>query len=160
MTERPRRTSVKPAGKCIFCEGGAEPGNPMTKEHIWSNWMAPYLPGTQADTYYEFMENLTNKVVPVGKRFERYRQGGSKTKRVKAVCKRCNSGWMSVLETKVRPTILPLMKAEPSILDLEARRTLVEWVVLKTFIAEQNTTPGSPPDSIFEQAARSSFKKD
>ena len=58
---------------------------------------------------------------------------------VRAVCKRCNEGWMSALEQRVRPTLEPLVRGQPCTLDQAAQTTLAEWVALKTMVIEQAT---------------------
>src|SRR5947208_778698 len=39
MPNRPRRANLKPPGKCIFCGGRG-----LTKEHMWADWLRPYIP--------------------------------------------------------------------------------------------------------------------
>ena len=38
------RQPKRPSRKCIFCGEGGTGGNPMTEEHLWPEWMHPYLP--------------------------------------------------------------------------------------------------------------------
>ena len=47
------------------------------------------------------------------------------------VCPRCNSGWMSRLEARVKPLLTPLMELDPSRLsELEENKTdLARWVI-------------------------------
>jgi hypothetical protein len=159
MSKRSRRTIIKPPGRCIFCEGGAVPGNPMTGEHVWSDWMAPFLPGDTGNSYFEFMHNFRNKNVPIGDAMmERTRQGAAKGKKIKAVCMECNTGWMSRMETAVKPILIPLLLGQPTLLTGESRKTLTEWIVLKVLVSEHNSIQRSPPDPIFDQQARNRFK--
>jgi hypothetical protein len=157
MSKRKRRTEIKPPGKCIFCEGGAVPGNPMSGEHLWSDWMSDILPGDPGIHHFEFFETKQRKNT-TGERFERIRQGSANTKRIKVVCRECNNGWMSVLESEAKPFLKPLILGQPSLLGLSARKTLSEWFVLKALVAEHNAVKSSAADPIFEQEARDRFK--
>jgi hypothetical protein len=46
-----KRQNLKGPGKCLFCGGGAVPGNPMSKEHVWSDWIGDIIP--RAEYRYE-----------------------------------------------------------------------------------------------------------
>lgn len=130
----------------------------MTPEHLWSDWMSPHLPGGVGESYFEFMHNFRNKNVPTDRMAERTRQGGVKTKRIKAVCRECNNGWMSGMETAVKPILIPLLLGRPTLLNLEARKILTEWIVLKVLVSEHNGIEQLPTDPIFDQEARNRFK--
>ena len=156
---KPVRIGLKGPGKCVFCQGGAVPGNPMTKEHLWSNWMSDedkdLLPRIPA--YVEFKHVLRGKFASLINRFERERQGSPNTKTVKAVCKNCNSGWMGTLETDVQPYLIPLMRGETIVLDTNARLVLTQWIFMKILVAEHNCYRGHPADPIYSQATRTAF---
>jgi hypothetical protein len=49
-------------------------------------------------------------------------------------CERCNSGWMSRLETTVIPFLKPLLWGKPIVIDESARLNLARWL-LKTVMA-------------------------
>lgn len=155
MEKKPKRTVLKPPGKCIFCGGGAEPGNPMSAEHLWSDWMASILP--QSSEHLEIAETFTQKTVPIGVPVRRMRQGSSNTKRIKVVCQNCNNNWMSKMEAAVKPILTPLILGQKIILSPEMRITLTEWIVLKILVAEHNSYSTSPADPIFDQDARNKF---
>jgi hypothetical protein len=154
------RIGLKGPGKCVFCEGGAVPGNPMTREHLWSAWMTDkgLLPGSSA--YVEFKHYFRGKLGSLIGKFDRERQGGANTKTVKAVCKKCNSEWMSALETSVQPYLIPLMQGEAIVLDDVARLVLTQWMFMKILVAEHNSYRGHPADPIYSQAARTAFMND
>jgi|SRR5580704_15196014 hypothetical protein len=156
MAKHAKRQNLKPPGKCIFCLRGATPGNPMTGEHLWADWMdrANLLP--RGGEYYEF------KSIFKGQRdatsiFRRTRQGSANTKKLKVVCKDCNGGWMGGLETRVQPYLTPLIKGESIVLDAKMRQTIIEWIVMKILVAEHNAYLGHSADPIFDQDARTKF---
>jgi hypothetical protein len=43
MTGKAGKRQRTPQRKCIFCGEGGTPGNKMSEEHIWPEWMHPYL---------------------------------------------------------------------------------------------------------------------
>jgi len=46
---------------------------------------------------------------------------------VKAVCERCNNGWMSELEVQVRPILEPMVRGQPVRLSVEDQVVLARW---------------------------------
>jgi hypothetical protein len=89
--------------------------------------------------------------------FHRVRQGTANTKTLKTVCKNCNTGWMSGLESDVQPFLTPLIVGDRILLDLRACQTIAEWVTMKVLVAEHNSFKNHPADPIFDQTIRSSF---
>lgn len=149
------KQNLKPPGRCIFCQGGASPGNPMTKEHLWSKWMADILNiGTE---YHEFRTAFSNSQNKVLREAFRDRQGAANTKKIRVVCKACNNGWMSALETDVQPYLKPLLLGQPIIITQEAQILIAKWISLKILIAEHDSFGGLPADGIFSQEYRTSF---
>jgi hypothetical protein len=70
------------------------------------------------------------------------------------VCRqRCNSGWMSVLETRVKPILTPLMLGQPLVMNSDNQRILSRWFALKVLVAEF-----SEPDTVCTpQSERETF---
>src|ERR1700694_3884671 len=91
-----------PSGVCAFCRGG-----PITIEHVFPQWLAELLP--------------KNKPVvgvlgdPMENRIVRTSAGVAYDAQAKAVCRRCNNGWMSDLETEAMPLIRPMLKSVMSV---------------------------------------------
>ncbi len=158
MPKKPKRKNLKPPGKCIFCGGGAVPGNPMTGEHLWSDWMttAGLLPRRFRE--YEEFSNRSRRYTGEASTFKRSREGAPSHKKIKVVCKQCNSGWMSTIETNVQPILTPLIKGQKTVLSRANRKLLVEWITLKILVAEHNEYQGFPADPIFDQHTRDAFK--
>lgn len=66
------------------------------------------------------------------------RQGHTWTKTIRAVCRRCNNGWMSILESAVKPILTPLINTQPHYLTREAMHVLGQWIALKIMVGERN----------------------
>jgi hypothetical protein len=123
----------KPRKLCIFC---GRPG--VTKEHIWADWLAPYLPRGQinherlSETAYQ-----THVVQEIKKQ-----SGSSQSGTVRVVCRECNNGWMSALQNAAKPILVPLLKGERAALFKKAQNTLAAWTAMFTMVAEfQSRTP-------------------
>jgi hypothetical protein len=56
--------------------------------------------------------------------------------RVKQVCRTCNNGWMSRLETSARPYLQPLLTGTPAILDYLAQSSIAVWAVKTAMVIE------------------------
>lgn len=114
---------------CIFCDA---PG-PLTKEHLWPNWLRKELAITDRFIYRLEDEKdgreLRDKSFPAVP-FDQ---------QVRAVCATCNGGWMSAIEAKAKPLVQRLMRAEGGRLDVEEQTTLAAWALLKACVfAELN----------------------
>lgn len=56
------------------------------------------------------------------------------------VCRECNHGWMSDLESKCAPILKPMLKGQPQGLDLERQTLLAQWAT-KTAMTLDQTVP-------------------
>jgi hypothetical protein len=90
----------------------------------------------------------------IKKRSRENNQGSVQTVKIRAVCSDCNNGWMSRLETEVRPFLEPLVKGEPVALDHEQMMVIARWVALKCIILES----GVPTESLTPLADRIALK--
>jgi hypothetical protein len=62
--------------------------------------------------------------------------GDPKSKRVRVVCGKCNGGWMSGLQEKAKPFIVPLMLGQPTVLRPPAQQTVAAWATMAVMAAE------------------------
>ncbi len=129
----PKRSNLKGPGRCIFCGSYG-----LTKEHIWPQWSFKYVPKGPNTTHVRGLVQ-SSKGSPRIKGVRRIKQhnGPVNTIQLRVVCRtRCNSGWMSILETRAKPILIPLMLGEPLVLAPENQRTLARWFTLKVMVAE------------------------
>lgn len=119
------------ARTCIFCRG-----TPLTREHIWPQWLRAHLPmpmlNYQALRATEHRQHTDRSVAT--------RSGDPHRWRVRAVCARCNNGWMSQLETRVQPILIPLLTGRTTRLTPPQQQTLACWAALKVMVAEYDRT--------------------
>jgi hypothetical protein len=71
---------------------------------------------------------------------------------IKRVCKRCNSGWMSDLETEAKPLITPLLADLAIPLDRPIQRVIARWSIKTAMVFE--FSPGKGWPSLFTAADR------
>jgi hypothetical protein len=109
---------------CIFCDKTAS-----TKEHILASWLMDVL-AAQAQTAHVVMTIGTERRQP----FVLRGQGVGLT--VKYLCASCNSGWMSLLETRAKPYVLAMFRDVTIPLDGEAQSTISAWIMKTAMVCE------------------------
>jgi hypothetical protein len=147
-----------PPRRCIFC-GGV----PISKEHIFAEWMHPYLPprkhieGNEPLMHTLQLSQISfddRKVSPGPvSRGPLDRPGEMKSKRLKVVCVPCNTGWMSRLQTAATPILLPFVNGEWNTLTPADQRILAAWITMYTIVVEKS----NEPVEAFTQAQREEF---
>jgi hypothetical protein len=122
----------KPAGKCIFCGQGN-----LSKEHLFPNWLRNVFPRSALSTHTQGRVTW-----PEGKKHIKTKkgQGHSGTKKLRVVCKKCNNGWMSKLESTSQPLLSSLIDGNSVTLDTDAQSLLSLWVA-KTVCVAENLNP-------------------
>jgi hypothetical protein len=121
--------------QCLFCDRNAN-----SPEHMWSDWMRPYFKRTAHDSAAETFQRLaeSQQHIPTG----RVLHGHPTTRKIKAVCRVCNTGWMSRLETAAKPFLEPMIQGKRVVLSRDAQRILMEWVILKMMVWEMTDPRG------------------
>lgn len=116
-------------------------GNPMSGEHLWPVWMHPHLPKIQnARNWTAIVSQTVNDIQTTRKKPQ---MGHVFTKKIKAVCKRCNETWMGDIEEDAKPILRPIIHGKPIVIDHTNQVKLATWIVLKFLVAdhEKNATP-------------------
>lgn len=119
------------AKKCIFCQGGS-----MSKEHFWPDWMSSYFEKSSNSRYGRQIYTSEVKSPSILSE-QKYQNGHLSTKKFRVVCKKCNNGWMSQLEEKVKPLLLRSMENKLITLSTQCLSILSRWLVMKVIVAEQ-----------------------
>lgn len=120
---------------CAFCELDGK----LTKEHVWPRWVAPYLeheggPGTNTRTI----------IRPSGTESTSYKSRPANLT-VKSVCPECNGGWMSQLEERAKPVLLPMIEGRaPVRLGSRDAETVATWAVKTALVSGSEFTPPAP----------------
>jgi hypothetical protein len=151
-----KRRGANRRRECVFC-GSHGPGTVITGEHLWSDWMASYLPEDPTAKRIEFMEDLESEKSMRPILIESTKPGAANKKKMRVVCATCNSGWMSIMENDTKPMLLPLITGRQSSLDAGSIQQLMQWVTLKTMVAEHDVFDGRTPMPIYDSVARRRF---
>jgi hypothetical protein len=129
----PNGTGSRPKG-CVFC---GESG--LSREHVMPRWVTrhwtghdptgpPVNPDQDAPHRLSTLEMVDGRLEPVMLRQYPSRPAlhtGHIT--VRAVCKKCNNGWMAALETEAKPLITALMDHSRVRLTRNQAAALIRW---------------------------------
>lgn len=89
---------------------------PLSHEHIWAEWIQTYVSRA-------FSKRMHTASFSGTLHAERIWNGDMLTDTIPCVCERCNSGWMSRLQTRAKPHIVPFLQATWPTLDRWASRS-------------------------------------
>src|ERR1022692_1901241 len=135
------RKHPNPPRRCMFCGGG-----PISKEHVFAEWMHPYLPTPKGARRPHLVQvtklPATGEVSlepPTSGQFNR--PGELKSKRLKIVCEPCNNGWMSVLQQSTKPVLLPFITGKWVTMNPAGQRILAAWISMFTMVVEKSDEP-------------------
>jgi hypothetical protein len=111
---------------CIFCRQRAS-----TKEDVWPQWLTKRFPLSDASRMEAELggrdlgswANKKPRLLPVG-----------------CVCKECNNGWMSRLESEVKPVIEGIIDNRIKAVDTSAQARIAVWAV-KTSMTLESVRP-------------------
>ena len=121
-----------PPGRCIFC---GDPG--LTREHVLPDWLRAIFPRLPTDTHrlgtIDWLHLPNVGAVPLSAR--KLRQGQAGSKKVRVVCKRCNTGWLSTMEEATKLLLEPLVIGG-RLLTIAEQRQLATWIAKTTMTAE------------------------
>jgi len=101
--------------RCIFCQERAS-----TKEDVWPQWLTKRFP--LSDISYMDAElggrNLSN-----------WRNKSTKLLQVGCVCEKCNNGWMSRTESKVKPVIESILDNRIKVVNVTSQAHIAVWAI-------------------------------
>lgn len=135
-------------GTCAFCGSRG----PLTKEDAWPRWLNRQLPLSAPGTALD-LSLQGNEVV----RASRRTVTSYNTARVAGFCKACNNGWMSGLETRAAPLLLPMIRGQRTSLRPEEQAVVTEWVTKTALVLDQRALGRMPlvSDEITHEFGRS-----
>jgi hypothetical protein len=114
------------AGRCVFCGGGD-----LTKGHVWPDWLNRILGKTATHHEQETGKFKTfHPAVPGPEHVVRTRQGHARSRKPRNTCKRCNTGWMSLMEDRARGCATRLILGQPQLLDLSDQDAFASLLTL------------------------------
>lgn len=108
--------------RCVFC--GV---HKVSREHVWPDWIGKVMQERLGESTWTIQRPGNQPRVTVA--FDAT---------VKRACKPCNEGWMSDLEGKAKPILVPMMFAESQRIPLsvEQQRILAAWVLKTALVSD------------------------
>lgn len=95
------------ARRCVWCDEGSSPDNPITAEHIIGQWLTKALTGS-GQLKHAYREDGADEDT-------RAWTANKPSFVVNATCDHCNSGWMSDLETQASKLLPPFIRRKPGL---------------------------------------------
>src|SRR5262245_21759296 len=103
----------------------------MSLEHIWPQWMVSMFPQDE----YTAGRRVDTPDGPIEKTW----RTNSVDHKAGVVCRACNEGWMSGIESETKPILKPIIE-QPRItrrLNLHQQSVLANWVALRAMIFDR-----------------------
>jgi hypothetical protein len=116
---------------CIFCGR-----HPTTREHIWADWLAQYVPKTMQK--HSSATSTINADRSVSKNSKVW-GGDPRSRRLQIVCRPCNNHWMSDLQKAAKPILISMIagkSTKPVVLNLQRQKVLAAWCAMSVICAE------------------------
>lgn len=129
--------------RCAFCTNKANSG-----EHVFADWSQKYVPHTMIN--HRFSQRLYH-VDRIDEKI-RHVSGDPRSRKVKFVCRDCNTGWMSRLQNAAKQYAVPLILGQKATLDTDAQRALSGWIAMSALAAEfidRNNLISTPSDCAY-----------
>lgn len=140
------------ARSCVFCGLEIAPGE-RSREHVIPQWLLDHLGIRRAAITPSHTKPDGTVVSQRSHTLENLQEG--------RVCERCNTGWMSTLETEAMPLLVPLFSGDKTVVELTApeRVTVARWAAKTTFAlnSASNYLKNVPPEHF--TAIRTAFPR-
>lgn len=124
---------------CPFC--GKNDSKP-SKEHLLPKWFTEEF-GSAAWDCFDELTHYTRKST---KHLHLVTDKGRRP------CETCNNGWMSRLEKRAKPILIPLMRGRESVLTPRQQATIAMWFFLRTVIFDLRSETATPRQCYFEDS--------
>ncbi len=131
---------MRKENQCVFCQGLE-----VSKEHFWPSWMGSMLSEGRNGSHIHKIQSAEGKAEFRTVKLKKL-PGDITTKKIRAVCAKCNNGWMSTIEKRIKPLMLRILGNECFSLSTIDQELLAQWITLKVIVAEHseggtNVTP-------------------
>lgn len=113
----------------------------MSREHIWPDWAYDLLPKSKGYGRALIQYRQGHDDARVHNHVER--QGSITTSRFRVVCVKCNTGWMSRLETAVKPMMTSMIGGHLAFLTPDDTEIVRSWIFLKLAVLDRSDTADS-----------------
>jgi hypothetical protein len=143
---------------CIFCTGHP-PDVKITNEHVFADWLRELFPRDSGTTHtHGVIVWPTSAGAPQADPsvwLNPRGHGHSGSKKVRAVCRTCNSEWLSnQVEEVAKPILIPMIAGRSCALNRDMQHRLATWAV-KTVMTAEHVNKGK---SVIQQSERTWLK--
>lgn len=122
----------------------------MSKEHIFADWLQEIFPRAATDTHTQGVLRWTREAGETEPEIS-HRQGHSGTRKARVVCETCNNGWLSGVENRIKPILLPMIRAHRLTVTPRMQEALAFWAVKTALVAEKIAPDRMvTPDSVYK----------
>lgn len=120
----------------------------VTKQHMWPDWLGSVI-SREGSEHTQFITRI-NHEIPGHFVFApdlQFKRGPAGSRKIRKVCGKCNSGWMSILESQAKPALAAMIRDEEFKISLEMQRRLSAWAAMTAIVAECTDPPSQaiPP---------------
>jgi hypothetical protein len=126
----------------------------MTDEHLWPEWMHPYLPKLENPKREEEYTTVS-ALARTAHGMTTSHQGHVYQRIFHVVCRECNNGWMSDIEKDTKEILIPLVQGQHVVLLRKHRYQLAKWLTLKVLTIDGEIAT----DSVINQSERAAFRE-
>lgn len=99
---------------------------------MWADWLRNYIPREIEEHHVAlntfFPKNPQNEL--------RRRTGDPHSTRIKCVCGKCNRVWMSRLQERAKPYLVPMLRGHSIELHRNGQTAIAAWVAMMVMVAE------------------------
>ncbi len=144
-------------GTCIFC-GRSPPEVKISKEHLFGDWLREVFPRTAETTHT--LGSIEWPMGPAGDKptvsVNEHGKGHSGSKKIRAVCRTCNEGWLSNnVEGVAKPILIPLIEGTEVAVSTDMQRILATWASKTAMVGDSV----QPLKTVIHQSERTWLKE-
>jgi len=123
-------------GACVFCQKVGK----LTLEHKFPKWVRAEMPPQPKkhhyrDTHTEFNDQQLKRSFTN----ERWVKRPLIDVQLPIACGACNNGWMSRLQTAMKPIMIPMIRGQPVSLDAHSMEIATAWMAMATMVGEYSS---------------------
>jgi hypothetical protein len=109
---------------------------------MWPDWLKSVVPRVDNEhTQFLTKVDLSRPGYAVVMPDLQFKRGPAGARKIRKVCDKCNSGWMSNLETAAKPTLTEMICGKILSLDVTSQTAISAWAMMTSIIAEYTDIP-------------------
>jgi len=128
---------AKTPGVCVFCGKSG-----VTKQHMWPDWVKNVIP-REGEKHTQLLThiNMAQRGLALIHPDIQNKRGPAGARKIRNVCNKCNSGWMSKLEGSAKNALTNAITNQAMKLDSSTQEAIAAWAMMTSIVAEYTDTP-------------------